>query len=76
MYSLSRSSQLDILNEENESRGFALIVLIHSIGGLVGTPVMTAMWVGAISVGGRGIGTPLYVSAVRSPHLRRELASD
>lgn len=39
-------------------------MLTKTMGSLVGTPLMTVLWVNAIKLDGIGIGLPYFVSAV------------
>lgn len=63
MYSLARAPQMYALGARNEASGFAVVVLVHSLGGLAGTPAMAAIWVKGLNVGSTALGLPFYISA-------------
>lgn len=60
MYAIARSAGFD---KQNASRGYALIVLVHELGRLLGTPVMTIVWTHVINRAGV-LGAPFVLSAV------------
>lgn len=43
---------------------FSIVMLVKTLGSLVGAPLMTVLWVHAIKLGGVGLGLPYFVSAV------------
>ncbi|KAK8172085.1 hypothetical protein BKA80DRAFT_299060 [Phyllosticta citrichinensis] len=45
------------------ARVYTVIMVVKTIGSLVGAPLMTAVWVAGIGVGGAGLGMPFWVSA-------------
>jgi hypothetical protein len=48
----------------SEGRPVALAILCHSAGRLLGIPLLTALWVHGIDIGGRAMGLPFFISAV------------
>jgi len=46
-----------------ETQVFAIVMLVKTLGSLVGAPVMAGVWMWGIEVGGRGLGMPYIVSA-------------
>jgi hypothetical protein len=50
--------------EHSDIRDFGIVMLIKTLGSLVGAPLMTVLWVQAIKLGGVAIGLPYLVSAV------------
>lgn len=42
---------------------FSIVMLVKTMGSLVGAPLMAALWVGGIGVGGLGLGMPFFVSS-------------
>jgi hypothetical protein len=42
---------------------FSIVMLVKTMGSLVGAPLMAALWVGGIGVGGMGLGMPFFVSS-------------
>ena len=46
-----------------ETQVFAVVMLVKTLGSLVGAPVMAGLWMRGIAVGGRGLGLPYFVSA-------------
>jgi hypothetical protein len=47
-----------------DTQDFSIVMLIKTLGSLVGAPLMTVLWVNAIKMGGIGLGLPYFVSAV------------
>lgn len=47
----------------SDVQDFSIIMLIKTLGSLVGAPLMTVLWVHAIKLGGIGLGLPYFVSA-------------
>lgn len=54
--------------EENNASGrdFSIIMILKTVGALIGTPLITAAWVRGVEVSGAGLGLPYYITAVRS----------
>ncbi|KAF7560559.1 hypothetical protein G7046_g3579 [Stylonectria norvegica] len=46
-----------------ESHIFPIVMLVKTVGSLLGAPTMAALWVRGISVGGVALGMPFFVSA-------------
>lgn len=62
--------QNDLGDEERASSAgtantqiFSIVMLVKTMGSLVGAPLMAALWVGGIGVGGMGLGMPFFVSS-------------
>lgn len=51
----------------SETQDFNIVVLTKTLGFLLGTPFMTALWVKGIGLGGAGLGLPYFVSGVSGP---------
>jgi hypothetical protein len=49
---------------EFDIQDFSIVMLTKALGYLVGTPLMTGLWVHAIKLGGAGLGLPYFFSAV------------
>jgi hypothetical protein len=49
---------------ESDIQDFSIIMLTKALGYLVGTPLVTGLWVQAIKFGGAGLGLPYFVSSV------------
>lgn len=47
----------------SETQIFAIVMLIKTLGSLVGAPLMAGVWIRGIAVGGGGLGLPYFVSA-------------
>ncbi|KAK4465182.1 major facilitator superfamily domain-containing protein [Cladorrhinum samala] len=46
-----------------ETQVFSIVMLVKTLGSLVGAPLMAACWIRGIAVGGGGLGLPYLVSA-------------
>ena len=46
-----------------EGQIFSIVMLIKTVGSLLGAPVMAALWIRGIGIGGGGLGVPYFVSA-------------
>lgn len=46
-----------------ETHIFSLVVMVKTLGLLLGAPLMAALWVHGINTGGAALGTPFFVSA-------------
>ena len=46
-----------------ETHLFSIVMMVRTLGSLVGAPLMALLWVRAIAVGGAGTGIPYFVSA-------------
>jgi hypothetical protein len=51
-------------------------MLTKTLGSLVGTPLMTVLWVQAIKLGGVGLGLPYSISAVSKGHSFHAIHTD
>ncbi|KAF2876969.1 hypothetical protein BDV95DRAFT_558183 [Massariosphaeria phaeospora] len=52
-----------IARSDSDMQDFSIVMLVKTMGSLVGAPLMTVLWVQAIRLGGAGIGLPYFVSA-------------
>lgn len=43
---------------------YSVVMLVKTVGSLVGAPVMTLAWVKGIGLGGAALGLPYFLSAV------------
>lgn len=48
----------------SDMQDFSIVMLMKTLGSLVGAPFMTILWVHAIKLGGIGLGLPYFISAV------------
>jgi hypothetical protein len=66
MYSLVRHLSLADSGPASacDGRPIALAILCHAVGRLIGIPILTALWVRGIEVGGVAMGLPFFISAV------------
>ena len=49
--------------EAAETHLFSIVMMVRTLGSLVGAPLMALLWVRGIAVGGAGTGIPYFVSA-------------
>ena len=42
---------------------FSIVMMVKTLGSLLGAPLMAALWVAGIGIGGMGLGLPYFVSA-------------
>lgn len=47
-----------------ETHIFSIVMLVKTLGSLVGAPLMATVWIRGIGLGGAGLGMPYYVSAI------------
>ncbi|KAK7516498.1 hypothetical protein IWZ03DRAFT_406645 [Phyllosticta citriasiana] len=57
------SSETRPSNSSATARVYTVVMVVKTIGSLVGAPLMTAVWVAGIGVGGAGLGLPFWGSA-------------
>ncbi|KAH7127039.1 major facilitator superfamily domain-containing protein [Dendryphion nanum] len=48
---------------DSDIQDFSIVILVKTLGSLVGAPFMAFTWVQAIRIGGAGLGLPYFVSA-------------
>lgn len=48
----------------NAQQDYSVVMLVKTVGSLVGAPVMTFAWVKGIGLGGAALGLPYFLSAV------------
>lgn len=60
--SLVKSPLVALANSDIQD--FSIVMLIKTLGSLVGAPLMTILWVLAIKIGNIGLGLPYFASAV------------
>ncbi|KAK6819508.1 hypothetical protein PG987_015991 [Apiospora arundinis] len=46
-----------------ETHIFSLVIMVKTLGSLLGAPLMAVLWVHGINTGGAALGTPFFVSA-------------
>jgi hypothetical protein len=71
--SLIKSPIITLKDSEANNQDFSIMMLVKTLGALVGAPLMTVLWVQAIKIGGVGLGLPYFVSAVSSTGSRDAL---
>lgn len=49
---------------DHKARDFSVAILFKTLGTLLGTPAMTAIWAQGIQLGGAALGLPFLTSAV------------
>ncbi|VUC31593.1 unnamed protein product [Clonostachys rosea] len=49
-------------NSSVDSHIFSIVMLVKTVGSLLGAPLMAALWVHGITTGGLALGTPYFVS--------------
>ena len=42
---------------------FSIVMMVKTLGSLLGAPLMAALWVVGIGIGGMGLGLPYFVSS-------------
>ncbi|KAK3937026.1 major facilitator superfamily domain-containing protein [Diplogelasinospora grovesii] len=63
-YSLLKSPAVSpSTDDETETQIFSIVMLVKTVGLLLGAPLMAALWVQGIGVGGAALGLPFFVSA-------------
>ncbi|KAF4967047.1 hypothetical protein FSARC_5338 [Fusarium sarcochroum] len=50
-------------SSDTESHIFSIVMLVKTVGSLLGAPLMAALWVHGIEIGGAAFGMPFFVSA-------------
>lgn len=50
-------------NSEGETHIFSIVMLVKTLGSLLGAPLMAVLWVQGIGIGGAALGMPYFVSA-------------
>lgn len=50
-------------DKDTETHMFALVMMIKTLGSLVGAPLMAVLWVRGISLGGMALGVPYFTSS-------------
>lgn len=50
-------------SSDESSQVFSIVMLVKTMGSLLGAPLMAALWVGGIGIGGMGLGLPFFMSS-------------
>ena len=58
-----RDRDEDRTRDATETHLFSIVMMVKTLGSLVGAPLMALLWVRGIAVGGAGTGIPYFVSA-------------
>ncbi len=53
----------DRAHDSTETHLFSIVMMVKTLGSLLGAPLMAILWVRGISTGGGAMGTPYFVSA-------------
>ncbi|KAK6078445.1 major facilitator superfamily transporter [Seiridium cupressi] len=53
----------ELKSTDTETHMFALVMMIKTLGSLVGAPLMATLWMRGISLGGAALGVPYFTSA-------------
>jgi hypothetical protein len=69
MLFLLASATFEALDDTHTARVFSIIGLLETLGELVGTGVLSGIWIGGVELGGPGLGLPFFASAVSWPPL-------
>jgi len=68
LLSLVKSPVVSAKEDHASGRDFSIIVVVRTIGTLIGTPLMTAIWVRGVAAGGALLGLPFFVASVCAPY--------
>jgi len=68
LLSLVKSPVVSAKEDHASGRDFSIIVVVRTIGTLIGTPLMTAIWVRGVAAGGALLGLPFFVASVCPPY--------
>ena len=50
-------------HDSTETHLFSIVMMVKTLGSLLGAPLMAVLWIRGITTGGGGMGTPYFVSA-------------
>ncbi|KAI9818780.1 MAG: hypothetical protein M1827_007600 [Pycnora praestabilis] len=62
--SLLTHASFETLDDRHTGRIYSAVGFVESFGSLIGVPLISAIWAGAINLGGIGLGLPYLVCAV------------
>lgn len=62
--SLIKSPVVSAKDDSTSGRDFSIFFIVKEVGVLVGTPLLTALWVQGLEVGGLEFGLPFFVTSV------------
>ncbi|KAF2175188.1 major facilitator superfamily transporter [Zopfia rhizophila CBS 207.26] len=62
--SLVKSPVISAKEDQASGRDFSIVIMVKMIGTLIGTPLMTAIWVQGVAAGGTQLGLPFFVSSI------------
>lgn len=54
---------IELQGKDTETHMFALVMMVKTLGSLVGAPLMAILWVRGISLGGAALGVPYFTSS-------------
>ncbi|ETS75496.1 hypothetical protein PFICI_12440 [Pestalotiopsis fici W106-1] len=54
---------IQLQDKDTETHMFALVMMVKTLGSLVGAPLMAILWVRGISLGGAALGVPYFTSS-------------
>ncbi|KAF7537350.1 hypothetical protein G7054_g3852 [Neopestalotiopsis clavispora] len=54
---------IELQGKDTETHIFALVMMVKTLGSLVGAPLMAILWVRGISLGGAALGVPYFTSS-------------
>lgn len=66
--SLVKSPVVSAQEDHASGRDFSIVVMTRMIGTLIGTPLITAIWVQGVAAGGAQLGLPFFVASVCAPY--------
>jgi len=64
MLSLLTTKTFKHLDEQHTAQLYSAVVLVETVGEVVGIPILSSTMIAGISIGGYGVGLPFYVCAV------------
>lgn len=60
---LEEAGEQESVTDEVETHLFSIVMLVKTLGSLLGVPLMAVLWVKGIGIGGAALGMPYFVSA-------------
>ena len=64
MLSLLTTKTFKHLDEQHTAQLYSAVMLVETVGEVVGIPILSSTMIAGISIGGYGVGLPFYVCAV------------
>ena len=54
----------EAVDDKHTARVFSIVGILETAGELVGTAVLSGIWIGAVKLGGPALGFPFFASTV------------